>query len=57
MTDEILQELWDAKDDIAKEYDYNIDELVKHYLQKQASKHGVLRQKENKQAERKGQVV
>ena len=48
MTDEVLKELWDTKDSIAKEYGYNIDRLADYYLNKQASRHGPFHQeKEN----------
>lgn len=40
MTDEVLKELWDAKDSIAKEHGYSIDGLAEYYLEKQASRHG-----------------
>lgn len=39
MTDEILKELWDAKDDIAKDHGWDIDNLAEYYLAKQASIH------------------
>lgn len=31
MTDEVLKELWNIKDNIAKEHAYNIDSLVAYY--------------------------
>ena len=40
MTDEVLKELWNTKDSIAKEYGYSIDALAEYYLKKQASRHG-----------------
>ncbi len=40
MTDEVLIELWNAKNDIAKEYGYSIERLAEHYLQKQAAGSG-----------------
>lgn len=52
MTDEVLQELWNIKDSIAKEYGYSIDELIAFYLEKQASRHGKFHQQvKNKTAE------
>jgi hypothetical protein len=30
MADEIMSELWKIKDDIAREYGYNLDALVAH---------------------------
>jgi len=30
MADEIIKELWEIKDGIAREYDYNIDALIDH---------------------------
>ncbi len=30
MTDEIIKELWEIKDGIARKYDYNIDALIDH---------------------------
>ena len=38
MTDEVLKELWDTKDNIAKEYLYNVDALAECYLKKQATR-------------------
>ena len=35
MTNEVLFELWTAKDNIAKEHDYDIDSLAAYYRQKQ----------------------
>lgn len=40
MTDDVLKELWNIKDNIAKEHGYNIDGLAEYYLKKQASRHG-----------------
>jgi len=40
MTDEILKELWNTKDNIAKEHDYNIDALAEYYLKKQTVRYG-----------------
>lgn len=37
MTDEIIQDLWQIKDHIAKEHGYNIDSLVE-YLRKREHK-------------------
>lgn len=49
MTDEVLKELWNTKDSIAKEHDYSIDGLAEYYLKKQASRHGNFHQeKEDK---------
>ena len=46
MTDEVLRELWNTKDSIAKEYGYSIDALAEYYLKKQASRHGSFHQEE-----------
>jgi len=35
MATEVLTELWDIKDSIAKEHDYNIDNLAKYLMKKQ----------------------
>ncbi len=35
MADEIIEELWAIKDEIAKEADYDIDRLVDRLLEKQ----------------------
>ena len=40
MTDEVLKELWDTKDNIAKEHGYSIDALAEYYLKKQAERQG-----------------
>ena len=40
MTDEILKELWNTKDKIAKEHGYSIDALAEYYLKKQTARHG-----------------
>lgn len=40
MTDEILKELWDMKDKIAKEHGYSVDALAEYYLKKQTARHG-----------------
>jgi hypothetical protein len=40
MTDEVLEELWATKDDIAKEHGYDIDELAEYFLQKQSPRRG-----------------
>lgn len=40
MADEIIEELWAAKDAIAKEADYDIDKLV-DLLQNRETKHSV----------------
>ncbi len=34
MADEIIQELWRIKDEIAREYDYDLDALVAHLRDK-----------------------
>ena len=38
MMDKVLQELWDTKDDIAREHAYDMDNLVAYYQQKQESR-------------------
>ncbi len=38
MMDEVLQELWNTKDDIAREHAYDIDKLVAYYQLKQESR-------------------
>jgi predicted AlkP superfamily phosphohydrolase/phosphomutase len=35
MKNEILEELWKSKDEVAKEYRYNIDKLVKELRKKE----------------------
>lgn len=35
MTDEIIKELWEVKDDIAREHGYDVDALVAHLGAKQ----------------------
>ena len=40
MTDEILKELWESKDNIAKEHGYSVDALAEYYLKKQTARHG-----------------
>ncbi|MCI5130317.1 MAG: hypothetical protein D3904_02055 [Candidatus Electrothrix sp. EH2] len=35
MIDEIIQELWKAKDDIAKEHNCSIDKLSEFYIKRQ----------------------
>ena len=40
MTDEVLKELWDTKDRIAKEHGYSIDGLAEYYIKKQTFRHG-----------------
>ena len=45
MTDEILKELWDTKDNIAKEHGYGVDALAEYYIEKQATRHDRLRQR------------
>ena len=35
MIDDIIQELWNAKDDIANEHNCNFDRLLEFYLKKQ----------------------
>lgn len=40
MTDEVMKELWAAKDKIANEHRCNIDELAEYLLQKQSSRSG-----------------
>lgn len=39
MTDELLQELWDTKDNIAKEHGYNMDALAEYFRNQQATRH------------------
>ena len=34
MATEVLTELWDIKDNIAKEHDYDIDKLAKYLMEK-----------------------
>ncbi|MES9901663.1 MAG: hypothetical protein ABW168_03145 [Sedimenticola sp.] len=46
MTDEVLKELWNTKDNIAKEHGYSIEGLADYYLKKQAVRHGRFHQKE-----------
>jgi len=46
MTDEVLTELWNTKDSIAKEHGYKIDGLAQYYLKKQTTRHGPFHQKE-----------
>jgi hypothetical protein len=43
MTDEVLTELWIAKDNIAKEHGYNIDALAEYFIREQSSHHGRIR--------------
>mgnify|MGYP003563609121 FL=1 len=43
MTDEVLKELWDTKDNIAKEHGYSVDALAEYFLKKQAARHGRFR--------------
>ncbi len=38
MTDEVLKELWIAKDNIAKEHGYSIDALADYLLRKQIAR-------------------
>ena len=38
MTDDILKELWNTKDNIAKEHGYSIDGLAEYYLKKQTTR-------------------
>ena len=38
MTDEVLKELWDTKDRIAKEHGYSIDGLAEYYIKKSQAK-------------------
>ena len=45
MTDEAIKELWNTKDNIAKEHGYSINALAEYYLQKQATRHGLFRHK------------
>lgn len=57
MTDEVLKELWDTKDNIAKEHGYSVDALAEYYLKKQAARHGRLRVDEpGKNAEQGAQL-
>ncbi len=44
MTNQVLQELWDAKDNIAKEHGNSIDGLAEYFLMKQASRDGAFHQ-------------
>ena len=44
MTDEVLKELWNTKDIIAKEHGYSIDDLAEYFLKKQAFRHGKFHQ-------------
>ena len=37
MSDEIIEELWQIKDSIAREHDYDIESLVAHLQTKQRS--------------------
>ncbi len=46
MTDEILEELWATKDNVAKEHGYNIDGLAEYFFQKQSSRRGRFRRDE-----------
>ncbi len=46
MTDEVLKELWETKDNIAKEHGYSIEGLAEYYLKKQTSRHGRFHQKD-----------
>ena len=53
MTDEVLKELWNTKDSIAKEHAYSIDSLAEYFLKKQASRHGnSLQERESKRPNR-----
>ncbi|MEL6750144.1 MAG: hypothetical protein AAFO09_07650 [Pseudomonadota bacterium] len=38
MTDEIIKELWNIKDDIARQHEYNIDKLSTYYLNEQSAR-------------------
>ena len=38
MIDEVLQDLWNTKDNIAREHAYDIDKLVAYYQFKQESR-------------------
>jgi len=40
MVDEVLKELWDAKDTIAKEHGYSVDRVAEYFLKKQAVRQG-----------------
>ena len=44
MTDEILEELWNTKDGIAKEHGYDIEALAKYYQVKQITRPSKFRQ-------------
>lgn len=46
MTDEVLKELWNTKDSIAKEHGYSIDGLAEYYLAKQLTRRGRFQQEE-----------
>ena len=37
MSDEVLKDLWDAKDEIAKEHDFDVSALLSHLQQVQKS--------------------
>ena len=37
MIDEIIQELWKAKDDIAKEHNCSIEKLAEFYIKRQTA--------------------
>ncbi|MES9901380.1 MAG: hypothetical protein ABW168_01705 [Sedimenticola sp.] len=52
MADDVLKELWDTKDNIAKEHGYSIEGLAEYYLRKQTVRHGRFHQeKKTKKAE------
>ena len=52
MIDKILKELWDAKDNIAKEHGYDLDNLVAYLQFKSKSRSSVFFERtQNKEAE------
>ena len=40
MIDQTLKELWDIKDNIAKEHDFDLDDLATYLQLKSQSRHG-----------------
>ena len=48
MIDNVLEELWNTKDSIARDYGYSIDGLAKYYLKKQDSRNGYFYQHNKK---------
>lgn len=51
MKNEIMEELWAVKEQMAREYDYDIDAMGKAYLEKQQARK---QQKLNLREQRKG---